>query len=509
MSNIITLINADRLLHELQTSLYDPDETHYLVQGFRNGFDIGYDGPKLRQSRAKNLPISVGSHTELWNKIIKEVKTGRVAGPFDEIPYQNFIQSPIGLVPKAGGKSRLIFHLSYDFGDKSQQKSLNYHTPEELTSVKYNDLDTAVKNCLLVKSEQKQLLGNQTKVAFEEEPIHLGKTDVQSAFRLVPLSILCWSWLIMMAVNPITKKMQYFIDKCLSFGASISCSIFQRFSDALKHIFQFCTGTRHHVMNYLDDFLFVAYCKMMCNELIKQFLSLCSELGVPIAPEKTEWACTQLVFMGILLDGWFMLLAIPEEKHLKAIYLISKLIDKRKATIKELQVLCGYLNFLNKAIYPGCAFTRHMYTKYAIHWSKSKKTSKVKLRQGMVSQKLKSGSKLKPFHHVRLDKEFKLDCTTWLQFLMDENLAQVILRLMIDINSTATSQQLRFWTDASTGANLGFGCIFEKRWTYKQWPSNFIKIRKPSIEFLELFALCAGLFTWQDQLTNYRIIIFL
>ena len=58
------------------------------------------------------------------------------------------MQSPIGLVPKHGGKTRLIFQLSYDFGPRWEQKSLNFHTLDEWCSVKYNDLDHAVKNSL-------------------------------------------------------------------------------------------------------------------------------------------------------------------------------------------------------------------------------------------------------------------------------------------------------------------------------------------------------------------------
>ena len=60
----------------------------------------------------------VGNETEMWNKIMKDVSAKRVAGPFDKIPFTNFIQSPIGLVPKAGNKTRLIFHLSFNFEDK-------------------------------------------------------------------------------------------------------------------------------------------------------------------------------------------------------------------------------------------------------------------------------------------------------------------------------------------------------------------------------------------------------
>ena len=76
---------------------------------------------------------------------MKEVKLKRYAGPYEEIPYEFFVQSPIGLVPKAGGQTRQIFHLSHNFGHEERQKSINYHTPDELCSVKYKDLDHAIR----------------------------------------------------------------------------------------------------------------------------------------------------------------------------------------------------------------------------------------------------------------------------------------------------------------------------------------------------------------------------
>ena len=77
---------------------------------------------------------------------MNEVELGRFAGPYEDIPFENYIQSPIGLVPKAGNKTRLIFHLSYTF--KNRNKSVNFWTPQELCSVKYNDLDSEVRNYL-------------------------------------------------------------------------------------------------------------------------------------------------------------------------------------------------------------------------------------------------------------------------------------------------------------------------------------------------------------------------
>ena len=98
----------------------------------------------------------VGDKVDLWNKIMKEVEAKRVAGPFDEIPFENYIQSPVGLVPKAGNKTRMIFHLSYIFGVDEEDVSVNQATLREDCTVKYNDLDTAVCNCLQIWEEAKQ-----------------------------------------------------------------------------------------------------------------------------------------------------------------------------------------------------------------------------------------------------------------------------------------------------------------------------------------------------------------
>lgn len=413
-------MKVEALTAELTEVGYNVSEIQFLEDGFRNGFDIGYKGPTNRQSNSKNIPLRVGNPTELWNKLIKEVKTGRVVGPFDRVQFSDFIQSPIGLVPKAenSGKTRLIFHLSYDFGEEEQSFSLNFHTPDELCSVKYNDLDTLVKICLETEKECKSqsLILNGKKVEFDEmndyeeeqqHSIFMCKTDILSAFRLVPLSIRSWPWLVMMAFHPITKKKKYFVDKCLPFGASISCTIFQRFSNVLKFIVQYRTG-RKSITNYLNDFLFIAFMKEVCNRMMRTFLNICNRIGVPISEEKTEWASSTKVFLGILLDGCFMILAIPIEKRRKAINMLNSMLDRKKATVKELQQLCGYLNFISQAVYPGRVFTRRMYAQYADLW----KTNRAITRKG--SSKNTKLVKLKPHHHIRLKTEFKSDCRIWL-----------------------------------------------------------------------------------------------
>ena len=302
-------MNADVLENLLRQSNYDPRETKFLVSRFRNGFDLHYEGTRIRRS---NIPFSVGNAEVLWGKLIKEVKLNQVAGPFNKIPFQNYIQLPVGLVPKVGSdETRLIFHLSYKFGQGESGKSVNECIPHELCTVVYNDLDYAVKEILILRRNASDKLSNvdedDTKVV-----IYMGKSDVRSAFRVLPLSRRSWPWLIMIALNPKMKKWQYFVNKCLPFGASISCALFQRVSNAIRHIVQYQTGSP--LTNYLDDFLFYAVTRVLCNHLLNEFLRICGEINFPISLEKTEWASEVMVFLGILLNGKEFVLSIPLEK---------------------------------------------------------------------------------------------------------------------------------------------------------------------------------------------------
>ena len=168
-----------------------------------------------------------------------EVQKLRYTGPFCEPPYEYFIQSPIGLVPKDQGKNvRLIFHLSYP----RMGKSVNSETPVDLCKVKYPDFTEAIALYLEV--------GAKTAVVYS------GKSDMKSAFRNLPISKLDFMLLIMKCENPEDRRTYYFVDKCLPFGTSISCTLFQQFSDAIAFIFKSRTGKS--AVNYLDDYYFVS-----------------------------------------------------------------------------------------------------------------------------------------------------------------------------------------------------------------------------------------------------------
>lgn len=127
----------------LEETCYDRKKSEFLIDGFTNGFSIEYAGKTDVKLRAANLKLNgVGNKTMLWNKVMKEVQAKRYAGPFNKIPFEHYIQSPIGLVSKDGGKDvRLIFHLSFP---RNGDTSVNANTPKDLCKVKYPDFCKAI-----------------------------------------------------------------------------------------------------------------------------------------------------------------------------------------------------------------------------------------------------------------------------------------------------------------------------------------------------------------------------
>ena len=107
----------------------------------------------------------------------------------------------------------------------------------------------------------------------------------------------------MKAYHPVTGQEFFFVDKNLPYGAGISCSIFQRFSNALKHIIKTTTGRPYSCCNYLDDYLFCGPTKQNANLLVRTFVERTKEIGLTVAEEKTEFGTPRIIFLGILIVG--------------------------------------------------------------------------------------------------------------------------------------------------------------------------------------------------------------
>ena len=521
LHGIVTPIKVEKYTDYLLALHFNTEQARFLIKGFQHGFDIGYRGPRKRQETSENIPIrGVGSLEDMWSKLLKEVKLGRHAGPLRQIPYQFFMQSPIGLVPKAGDQTRLIFHLSFDFGMERNRKSLNFHTPDELCTVKYNDLDYAIDLCLklLGKPDCQNVTDESSSAArplhLAESHIHqnntelrrspgfcadivehtlktifMSKSDLKSAFKILPIMPLQRQYLIMKYKCPKTRQTMFFVKKCLPFGSSVSCARFQLFSESLQCLVELAMDRYFFCTNYLDDYMFISTSEDDCNEMVRVFMKMCEEIGCPVSFDKTEWVTSCITFLGILINGETHSLSIPEDKRRKALNMIDWALGKKKVTIRFIQQLTGTLNFINRAIVPGHAFTKGMY-------------DKLKIRD-------KNGNQLKQYHHIKLYRSFLDDCAVWKQFLMNASVVE-LCRPFVDLHQFADARELNFYSDASLNKNFGLGAVYSNSWIMGYWGAQFIQEQSPSIEFLELFALVAAILTWSDrsELANTRVIIY-
>ena len=143
----------------------------------------------------------------------------------------------------------------------------------------------------------------------------------------------------------------------------------------------------------------------------------------------------------------------------------------------KVQKLCGFLNFLCKAIVPGRAFTRRLYA----------------LTRGLKSP-----------HHIRLKVENRLDLDLWEKILTHPD---VFYRPFMDLVSVV-ADEIDLYTDASRAFNKGFGAWCQDNWIYGTWDYNFMTRAEPSIEYLELYAVTVAVKLWLERFQNRKIYLF-
>ena len=203
-SHPVTPVKADR--SENLLAGYSPTLKTLLVDGFRNGFRISYIG-ELSSFESPNLQSALQNPEIVSAKLMKEIEAGRVVGPFKAPPFPIFRTSPIGIVSrKAPNEFRLIHHLSYPKGS-----SVNDFIPDECSSVHYATISDAIH---ILKKLRAGCL--------------LAKTDIKSAFRIIPVHPLEYPLLGIKWTN------EYYFDRCLAIGLRSSCAIFEKFSSSLE-----------------------------------------------------------------------------------------------------------------------------------------------------------------------------------------------------------------------------------------------------------------------------------
>lgn len=421
---------------------YDRVLSAYLINGFTYGFKLGCtsDPPPCTPQNHK----STLEHPDIIKNYIQTgLSKGRIAGPFSYKPFDNFVVSPLGLVPKGNtGKFRVIHDLSFP-----KNHSVNSNIPKENSAVQYDSIDEVVS---LVRTFGRGCL--------------MAKTDIEDAFRIIPIHpsdyhLLGFIW-----------EGQFYYDKCLPMGASSSCQIFESFSKALQWVMVnvFHASGMSHI---LDDFFFVGPPNSIsCSNDLASFLFLCKSIGVPIKMEKTKAPTTNLVIYGIEVDSVNMECRLPVDK-------IQKIQDKlhlfkkcKKVTLKDMQSIIGLLNFACSVVVPGRTFLRRL----------------INLTCGLTSPKF----------YIRLNKESRADLETWAMFIDHYNGKSVFLD-----SAWLSSDHLSLYTDAS--GSLGFAAVLGSQWFVSKWP---LELNDYQICIKELFPIVLALEVWSVHFKNKKVL---
>ena len=396
----------------------------YIIEGFTFGFSISFEGPDSPLT-SNNSPSVQQNPQIVAEKLAKELKLNRIAGPFKEIPFHNFKCSPLALRPKQQpGKYRLLHNLSYPY----DEHSVNHNIPQQSATVKYQSLEDAI-----------QLIHKHSPSPY------LAKSDIADAFRLVPVHssqhhLLGFSF----AGN-------YYYDKMLPMGAATSCSIFETISDAIQWILTHKLLISSTV-KVLDDFLFIQPTKERTLRDLNSFTRLCAKLNIPLAPHKTEGPATTLTFLGIELDTVAMQARLPPDKLATYASTIRNCISNPIITFRELKSMIGQLQFATKVIPSGRPFLRRLHN-------------------------LTIGRK-HPFQKIHIPSSTLHDLNIWLTFLANFNGIALI--------SPRSDQFPSLCSDAS---KTGYGAIFGTQWIQGLWPTAWTELNIAVLELYPIYMM--------------------
>ena len=208
---------------------YPPELVQYILYGFSKGFRLHFQG-RQQFFIPNNLPSALQNPKFVDKKLGQELAANHIAGPFTSPPFQSFSVLPLGLIPnKTPGDFRMIHYLSFPKG-----MSINDGIASENTHVQYATVADTIR---LIKGAGTGCF--------------LAKTDIKSAFRIIPIHpsdypLLGMKW-----------RGLYYYDHCMPMGCSSYCKTFEEFSTAIEWI------ARHkleveELLHLLDDFLFVS-----------------------------------------------------------------------------------------------------------------------------------------------------------------------------------------------------------------------------------------------------------
>ena len=418
------------------------------------GFPIGFEGERSpnRDCEAKflckNHKGAEDFSEDIKKYIKKEASHKAILGPFRKNPFEDeLLLAPLNSVPKSTpDERRVILDLSFSkSGD-----AVNDFVPKDSylgkeVSLKFPKVDDFVA---LIKQKGRGCL--------------LYKLDLRRAYRQISIcpsdyNLVAYSW-----------KKHIFCDAVLPMGLRSSAFICQRVTSAFAYMMLMIGFA---VLNYLDDFAgaergqYATVAFLMLRELLKKS-------GFEEAQDKACPPSEIMIFLGILFNTIKMTMEITPDRLAEIKSLVMLWLDKKTASLKEIQQLLGKLNFVGCCVQPSRVFVNRI-----LNW-------------------------LRDCYHDK-NKEYDIpedvikDLVWWNKFMPTYNgVSMLDYGEWFEIDGVLSS-------DACL---TGCGGICENLYFHRVFPS-FIVDQQLHISALELLSVVVNLKLWGDKLKGKKLLI--
>lgn len=151
---------------------------------------------------------------------------------------------------------------------------------------------------------------------------------------------------------------QYIYDTRICFGLRCAPYLFTQVSNFVLR----CLNRRGFLKGvvYLDDYLVFGDSEAECAEAQNTLISILRSLGFDIACDKCTGPSKTITYLGIPFNSADMSVSLPGKKMAKLKNELAFFQGKHRATIHQIQRLCGILAHCSKVIKGGRTFSRRI-----------------------------------------------------------------------------------------------------------------------------------------------------
>ena len=514
-------------VYEILTAGWLQEEIRqYILDGFRKGFSVGWEGFSLGRRVAENPRLLEEGEAAVLASVLRDWEKGIIAVAEkwgDDDRMEEIAISPVYTVAKRAmgypipGKRRRVFNLSRRFTKKGNRKR------RHLPSIN-DDIDPQAFSCSFAKlSDAVDMVRDLRE---KGHGVWMARADVEDAFCHIPvrdqdMPLLAFSCeidfdnpevVIPAGVERMKGKQRIvFVNGRFPFGLRSAPAVFETLAQTVRQIARFVFGVRLSV-GYLDDVLVLQTSKERCEEDLSIYISVLRMLGLSpqLAKCSTE-ALTTIDFLGLDIDSVRQEIRIPGLRIQRMKEILAEWAEKKECKRVELESLIGTLQHMTKGVPAGKLFLRRVID---LLWDKGPRTgnddengelilgvdaegNEYEIVGRLVEES--KAEKRKASRKYKLTAEFQLDIAWWRENL--EKMNHHGFPFLTDC--PPTSMELQLATDAS---DKGFGGRFGNEWFSYPWVQG--EAERFPIAYRELYAVVVAVCIWGHRFTG-QIIHFL